>query len=373
MANVYDYLSWRGDIPLSVDPFNELDGMVLARLAYLPFDYIMEQGNWEPVRLGTAIPVLLGKYSRGAANLTKNAVNILNALNGCERFAQFELLCYINIFDEEEQIQFAAVTFRLAENSYFAAYRGTDNTLVGWKEDFNMSFVCPVPAQLQAVKYLEVVADKAVRECESGSPRFIVGGHSKGGNLAVYASAFCREDVQHRIDRVYNYDGPGFNSTVISSPGYQQICSRVTTLVPQSSIVGMLLEHEEKYTIVRSTNTSIWQHDTASWQLTRTGFTRLDSVTASSRFIDYTLKAWMESMTPERRERFCDAIYSILKDTDVTTLRELGKNKSVNLKKVLLSIRNLDEETRRDILYALKLLLKSAKFGMIRALGDKQP
>ena len=117
MANVYDYLSWRGDIPLSVDPFNELDGMVLARLSYLPFDHIMEQGNWEPMRLGTAVSVLLGKHSRGTANLTKNAVSILNALNGCERFSEFELLCYINIFDEEEQIQFAAITFRLSENS----------------------------------------------------------------------------------------------------------------------------------------------------------------------------------------------------------------------------------------------------------------
>lgn len=375
MADVYDYLTWRGDVPFSFSPFNEIDGMILARLSYLPFDAVTEQRSFTAVPLEKARETLLSKHASGERKLTKNQQNILSALKNCDRYSQVALCYYVNVFEERNQTQFAAVTFSIGENRYFAAYRGTDNTLVGWKENFNMSFSSTVPAQELALEYLNTVGNEllsrpAAKNAENPLS-LIVGGHSKGGNLAVYAAAFADKELQPLIEKVYNYDGPGFNDAIILSPGYQRICSRVTTLVPQSAIVGMLLEHEEKYTIVRSTNSSIWQHDTASWQLTRDGFTRLESVTSSSRFIDYTLKAWMNSMSRERRERFVDACYTVLIDTDASTLREIGANKYSSLRKIVASFRSLDEPTRKDVTFAFKLLLRSAKLGMIRMLGDK--
>lgn len=369
MANVYDYLAWRGDIPFTHSPFNEIDGMVLARLAYLPLDGLALQGGSSPVPIPAIGDALLGQHEKGSVKLTKNAFDLLTALRGCERYAGVLAFDYVNVFDKESETQFAAVSFRIDEKSFCCSYRGTDSTLVGWKENLNMSFTTPVPAQEQAVRYLAGAAE-IISQLEPDY-RLTVAGHSKGGNLAVYAASYCDKAIQDRIGLVYNYDGPGFTDTVVLSPGYQRICTHVHTLVPQSSVVGMLLEHEEKYTVVRSTNKNIMQHDPTSWELTRDGFIRLESVTSSSRFIDYTLKAWMNSMNRQRREKFIDAVYQLLLTTDAATIRELNENKYSSFKKLWSSVRTMDEQTRKDMTFALKLLVKSAKLGMIRMLQDK--
>ena len=372
MANLYDYLAWRGDVPFSVAPFNEIDAMIAARLAYLPFEGVMGQKAFVPVPFEQVASTLLIKHAAESLKLTKNQLNLLNAMQGAERFKPLEFLYYVNVFDEESETQFAAVACRVAPELYFLAFRGTDNTLVGWKEDLNMSFVSPVPAQKQAVKYLENAVRIALQLADGEKEvRFIVGGHSKGGNLAVYSAAFASESVQDLIERVYNFDGPGFDGSVISAPGYKRISPKVNTLVPQSSVVGMLLEHEEKYTIVKSRGQNLRQHDTASWELDRSGFIQVESVTNASRFVDCTLKGWMTELPPDRREKFCDAVYQILKDTDANTLRDIGRNKYSSLRKIILSIRSLDEQTRQDINYCLRLLLKSAKLGMVRMVQEK--
>ena len=383
MANVFDYLEWRGDILFEHSPFNEVDGAVLAMLAYVPFDTVLGQRAFLPEPIGSVAEKMLLRRSAGRVSLTENAFRLLTALVSCPRFNALELMYYVNVFNPASQNQFAAITVRLAKDRYFVAYRGTDNTLVGWKEDLNMSFSCPVPAQGEAVRYLDSLGKKlgimpenenektSVFLFPSSNCRLIVGGHSKGGNLAVYASAYCAEAVRERIDSIYNFDGPGFTEKVLSSEGYKAVCERVKTFVPQSSIVGMLLGHEEKYTIVRSTNSSIWQHDTYSWEIERDRFLRLESVTNGSKFMDYTLKNWMTSLPPERRERFCDAVYTVLSDTKAFTLKELSQNKIETMRRAYSSIKNLDEQSRKDLTYTMKMFFKSAKVGMIKMLEDK--
>ncbi len=383
MANILDYLIWRGDIPFSAVPFNEVDAVILSRISYMRLDRFMFYAGMDPISLPSAVKKLLDPSVRPSANpLSESNIKMLTALSDAPRYSGIEMLYYVSHFDAKHQVQFAAVTFRLAENSYYVAFRGTDNTLIGWKEDFNMSFSCPVPSQGEAVRYLDSLGRKlgvipaakeegALPAVPASDCRFIVGGHSKGGNLAVYSSAFCSEELQKRIDLVYNFDGPGFNPPVLESEGYTRICDRVSTFVPQSSVVGMLLEHEEKYTIVRSTSKNIWQHDTFSWEVGRSGFTALESVTNGSRFLDYTIKAWMTSLEPARRERFVDAVYRVLLDTNVSTVRELTQNKFSTFRKVYASVRKQDEQTRKDLAHSVKLFAKSAKVGMIKLLEER--
>lgn len=215
--------------------------------------------------------------------LAKYDVDLLKLLAENRRYRNMKLTYYVNQIENESQMQFSAVTVQISKKLHFVSYRGTDNTLVGWKEDFNMSFTCPVPAQKSAVEYLEQVASKTTGE-------LILGGHSKGGNLAVYAAAFCKQALQGRIATVYNFDGPGFSQKVIKAEGYINICNKVTTYVPQSSIVGMLLEHEEKYTIIHSNQLGIMQHDIYSWMVERNHLVTLREITNSSKVIDRTLK-----------------------------------------------------------------------------------
>ena len=359
MKNLFDYLYWRGDLSLRFVQFQELDGAILARLAYLPLERLFPQGLERPLPLAEAGAQLLALPGLAEQMTQPEDLHLLRVLLTGERFRHAELVGFSSLTDEESQTQFSALALRLRPDEVTVAFRGTDNTLVGWKEDFNMGFVCPVPGQTLAVQYLERLAVRY-----SGALRLC--GHSKGGNLAVYAAAFCAPAVQERILGVYNYDGPGFDETVLFREGYRAVCARAHTFVPQSSVIGMLLGHEEAYTIVHSERVGLMQHDIYSWEVERDGFHHLETVTNSSRFIDYTIKAWIAGMDAQQRERFVDAIYGIMKETKAETLRDLNENRINSARHVLRSLRSLDEQTRSDVTHALSLLVRSTKAGFIQ-------
>lgn len=365
MANIFDYLFWRGDLSLKQDKFNEVDGMILARLSYIPFECIVEQFIDFSLTVGKIYSLQLGSLDFQDKVIEKEDIQLVSALSECKRFFEMEVLAYKNLIDLESQTQFSAITVCLDSDLYYISFRGTDNTLVGWKEDFNMGFTCPVPSQKQAVQYLTEMAGQV-------KGNFILGGHSKGGNLAVYAAAFCDVAIQERIQAVYNYDGPGFDETVLSKKGYKCICNRINTFVPQSSIVGMLLGHEEKYTIVHSSQViGPLQHNIYSWDVEQDHFIYLETVTNTSRFVDFTLKEWIASMDSTQREKFVDTIYMILAETNAHTFKELGENWFLNAKAVLKSIKNLDDETRKAVTETLHVLKQSAKKGFTYTIQKK--
>lgn len=365
MSGIFDYFAWRGDLTPEQDALNEVDAVILARLSYLPFERIWEERGDGALTVAGAAEAMLAIPDLAELVLSDEDVRLLGELQSSTRFRNLEIFSFASEIDEETQTQFSAVAFQLAEDRVFIAFRGTDNTLVGWKEDFNMSFICPVPAQRLALHYTEGIAEKF-------GGHLILGGHSKGGNLAVYAAAFCDRTIQDRIDRVYNYDGPGFDDKVLDAEGYRKICERVRTFVPQSSIVGMLLGHKEKYTIVHSAQAiGPWQHDTYSWEVLRNHFVCLESVDQGSRILDYTLKAWIADLDYEQREQFVNVIYDILTETDAFTLRDLGENWFSSAAIVLKSVKNLDEPTRRAVSEALSLLMKSAKDGVTAVLREE--
>lgn len=363
MANLLDYMAWRDDLTLERDALNEIDGVILARVAYFPFDAIGMSGKTR-ISLGAAMAAFLLVPDIKSKVLFREDYNLIKRLGDSPRFRGMELFGYENIFEAEKETQFSAVTVALGDGRHYVSFRGTDNTLVGWKENFNMSFESPVPAQLLAVKYLEKIAG-------SVKGRLVLGGHSKGGNLAVYAGAFCGGAIQDRLDAVYNFDGPGFVQKVLDEPGYDRICGRVRTLVPQSSVVGMLLEHEEEYAIVYSTQSGLLQHDVYSWETEQTHFVRLETVTDGSYFVDAALTDWIASLDNTQREAFVDAVYTILSETNATTLREMGEHWFSSAMAILRSLRELDEPTRETVKATLQALLRSAGEELLRPTRDR--
>ena len=364
--NLFDYIFWRGDLSLDAAPFNEVDGVILARLSYLPFERILPQGPEDAVSIARAARLLHALPDAGDAVLQQEDLHLLSVLAESPRFRDMGLSDFVSRLDPGTQTQFSAVTVLLEGGGVFVSYRGTDNTLVGWKEDFNMGFVCPVPAQEMAVDYLNQAGTR--------HPGILLaGGHSKGGNLAVYAASFCAGEVQRRLRAVYNYDGPGFDEQVLYRPGYQAVCGRVNTFVPQFSVVGMLLGHRERHTVVHSGQTGILQHNVYSWDVWRDRFAVLEEVSSSSRFIDFTLKAWMQDFAPAQRETFFDTLYEILTGTRASTFRELEENWFASAVSMVRSFRNLDEPTRRAVTHALSLLVQSARTGLTEVIQKKEP
>lgn len=349
MANIFDYMEWR-DIELTKVEFNEIDNLILSRLSYFPLDDLIR--NEEEITIKEVYDRY--KKSKNATRiLQKEDADLFPVLANSKRFGRMQLTQYINKIDQIQEKQFSAVTILMPDDTIYVSYRGTDNTIVGWKEDFNMSFIEIVPAQVEAVIYLENIAKKYKNKIR-------VGGHSKGGNLAVYASAFCNLKIQKRIINIYNNDGPGFCDKVINSKEYKSIVNRVHKYIPQTSIIGRLLNTEEKTTILKSTQTGIMQHDLYSWQVLGDRFVK-DELTNSSEFIDKTITNWLKEVSPKQRGEFFDTLFDILNTTEAETLAELGKNKLETFKILVGSYKNVDDESKEVLLKTLSVLFQSAK------------
>lgn len=301
MANILEYLDWRGDLTLLERPFNEVDNLILAEICYLDFSGFVPAGfqTQQVTLLDAASAYFAAHPETNMGVLVPDQIPVLvEHAAKTARFSDVRLLGYVNRIDEKTQTQFSALTMLLPDGSAYVAFRGTDDTIVGWKEDFNMAFTPEIPAQKYAAEYLRQV---------SGALPFrplLVGGHSKGGNLAVYAAVFCGQDVQNRILAVYNNDGPGFYSSLLSLPEHKPVAGKITTLLPESSVVGMLLEHEEAYQVVRSTQVGLMQHDGFSWQVKGERFEHLTELAEGG-------KSWIRRSGPSCGSSPSPSAYSL--------------------------------------------------------------
>lgn len=350
MSDMFDYLVWRGDLSFRQSPVNMVDNLLFSCLAYVVLQDIVGGFHNGDTKTITEAAMEFAALSEEEKNLRdKNDENIFMAMAETERFGGLVLQYHVQQLDKSSEKQFAAITIALDDGSNFVAFRGTDYSVIGWKEDFNMTFVSGVPAQLEAAKYLNTVAER------TQGPLY-VGGHSKGGNLAIYAAAFCDSHVQTRIAAIYNNDGPGFLEDVIASPGYRAICDKIYTYVPQTSFFGLALEHAEEYVVIESKEHFLMQHDPYSWSVKGAEFVYLEEVTPSGKFLDQTVRGWLAGLTAEDREQFVDAVYEILAREDAETLQDTAKHWLTNAGELIQTLRNVDDETSEMMQRTLKLL-----------------
>lgn len=355
MANIIDYVLWRGDIPLAQVPLDAVDALVLSYLSYMPFDGMVgEAFSKSGALLSDAAEYFLenGLSSSCMMDSAKDDCELLQAVKDSERFGTLRLTGYVNRYDEQTQEQFSAITFLPPWGPAFVAFRGTDSTVVGWKEDFNMSFSSEVPAQGAALDYI-------VRAASALPMHAILGGHSKGGNLAAYAGVFAPQDVQERIVCVYNFDGPGFNEQVIASQEFHQIDMRIHTYVPQSSLIGILLWHAEPFIVVKSDAGGIFQHNPYSWQVMGGRFITVPDRTRESRLAEETIKNWLSTLDNSERKRVIDGVYGVLSASDGRNVSDLFEGR--NVRAILRAVSSMDDETKDVIVDSFKRLGASLK------------
>ena len=381
-TTVADYLTWRGDIPFSVDPFNEVDNLVLCIISYINFRRFPELLTRNP-REAVSLRDICQKLTQEDEQLGLSQLSYIPVAQQAaqtERFAGTRMFAVEDRSDQETQ--FAAVSFLLPDKSVFVAFRGTDTSLVGWKEDFNMSYLESVPAQVRAAEYTAEI----MRLCRFLKVR--IGGHSKGGNLAAWAGLHLPHKNYGRLLAVYNNDGPGFNRSMTERPEYVLLRDKMHTFIPESSIVGVLLEHCEDYTVIASTAKSIMQHEALSWCTERNRFIHLEERSTMGRRSDDVLRDWIGSMTPQERKDFTDAFFEILsmggKARTLDDVQEMGLSGAVALVK---EYAGADEKTRRILVETFKRLAvdigeevaTSAQDGLkqatefLRNLGRKKP
>lgn len=369
MRNIFDYLVWRGDLDFSSDPPNEVDALILARASYLPFDGFVSKEASEQMAFSDFCKALMAEEDFEKRLLFEEDKPFLEKLALSRRFAQIGVSAFVNEISEASETQFSAVTFEWMPKHYCVAFRGTDNTLIGWKEDFNMSFTFPVPAQTSSRLYVENL-ENFLADAEE----IVLIGHSKGGNLAIYAGLYSKPELRRKISKIYNFDGPGFPREVLETEAYRELAPRILTYLPRSSVVGILLEQDEDYTIVNSHKEGIFQHDILTWDVLGKSLVRLDGRSNTSFFVDHTLRNWIAEMSVEQRERFVDLVYELMCRTEAKTLDDLSENWFDNARVILRSVTGMNAEDQKVIKETLRILFKSTAVGFVRSLkGEKRP
>ncbi len=356
MANLSEYLAWRGDITFDEVSLTVVDALLLSQLSYLDLRGII--GKTERKKECTLAYAAKRFWQLHAEEEFADCVSfavrsagiLLREMAKTNRFRDLVLRNYVNRNDLTLEEQFTALEVVLGRRESFISFGGTDDTLIGWKEDFNMCFLSPIPAQLDAKSYLESVL-------LGGGRKVYIGGHSKGGNLSVYSAVKCRKLFRRNILRVFNFDGPGFNREFIESERYQEMKERIETWVPESSIVGMLLEHEEDYRVVKSSQNGFMQHDVTSWEVLGAGFIRLPAVKESSRRLAAGVKDWMRGLSPEELSQFGERIYEVLTVTDAKTLADLNKDRWKSVTAIIQSFSTVDKKTKEMLFDLLKAMV----------------
>lgn len=325
MQDLFDYLKWRGDLPIEADGFNEIDNLIFSILSYLGFDKVVPSpSSKRSVSIGDVVE---GMHERDndktldkEGGFFERIPALLDKIAHTKRFHQTRLSNYENQFDPERTKQFSATAFSIGKKLHYIAFRGTDDTIVGWKEDLQMSFQEEVSAQLEAAKYLKKVLGLL-------PGKLFLGGHSKGGNLAVFSAAKLSKIQQMRIQKIYNNDGPGFLPSLVESEGYQRILPKIITIIPQFSIVGTLLEHRESFKIVASHENGLLQHDPFSWKVLGPSFVIEDNLSETSVKMQQAIKGWLAEMSYDERGQFAEALFGIIDETGVEKMSELSNEK----------------------------------------------
>lgn len=367
MTNILDYVAWRGDLSFTQDPPNQVDMLVFSAIVYLRFGEDVKDGEPSLREAAESFFALPDYIHRARA---KNDLELLRAAAASRRFGDVKLFTFREQFVPEENTQFAAVTFLLSDGSMVLSFRGTDDTLVGWKEDLSMCYQQVIPSQQLAVQYTHDI-------WESRTAPMRLCGHSKGGNLAVFAAARSSPMIQQWILAVFSNDGPGFSDYMMGDPGYLAMVPRIRTFVPQSSLIGMIMEHEEPFTIIHSSQVGgIMQHDLFTWEVMGKEFLPVEEITADSRFIRRTIRNWLDSMDQEARSRMVEALFGLLTTGDVSHLSEVLHPKNVrNYLKTL----GADQETRKILGSEFQALIEAARkarqdmAGEVKALDSPDP
>ena len=335
MGNIMDYISWRGDLSFAQSPFNEVDNLILACFSYVNLDGIPAVSGQKGIELKKLVKEFKKLHTIKELEADKSFIRLapfmMFEMAKSVRFGNCVIRNYVNEIVTEAEQQFSAVEIVLDDGTSYISFRGTDDTIIGWKEDFNLS-TGVVPAQERAVEYMQRISDKAY-----GMLR--VGGHSKGGNLAIYGSVMCKS-AHDKILEIYSNDGPGFSKEFQESPETAEMMPKIIRIIPEYSIIGTLLEHEKQPIIVASTSRGLLQHDGFSWEVQGPGLVRRDSLNKTAlRFIDI-LHKWIDGMDTEQKRLLIEDLFATLQASGYENLSEV---QSGGLKSLAAMVKRLDK------------------------------
>lgn len=360
MKNMLDYIKEFGHVSFEERAFSEIDALVLTELEYLPLEKVVPSDeNGENFVTVKEIAEYMQEHKQELFDenpmmITQERHEVSQVIADAPRFQSLKFFGVVSEWDKDTTKQFAAVTVEVEPSVRLVVFRGTDETLIGWKEDFLMTYSPLVAAQTDAKEYL-------AKQASLWGGDLMVSGHSKGGNLAIYAAATQEEDVQLRIVDIFCFDSPGLYRSVLETKGYQNIVPLAMRYIPQDSLVGLMLESEVPYVIVKSNATGAMQHSAMTWEIEDGQFIKMEKLTKNSQLNDQTFKKWTESVSDEELELFWNVFFELLFSVGIDTVNDLYGQFMHYVQEFLKAAGDMDEE-KRELLTRIALLLVSTRF-----------
>lgn len=360
MKNMLDYIKEFGHVSFEERAFSEIDALVLTELEYLPLEKVVPSDeNGENFVTVKEIAEYMQEHKQELFDenpmmITQERHEVSQVIVDAPRFQSLKFFGVVSVWDKDTTKQFAAVTVEVEPSVRLVVFRGTDETLIGWKEDFLMTYSPLVAAQTDAKEYL-------AKQASLWDGDLMISGHSKGGNLAIYAAATQVEDVQLRIVDIFCFDSPGLYRSVLETKGYQNIVPLAMRYIPQDSLVGLMLESEVPYVIVKSNATGAMQHSAMTWEIEDGQFIKMEKLTKNSQLNDQTFKKWTESVSDEELELFWNVFFELLFSVGIDTVNDLYGQFMHYVQEFLKAAGNMDEE-KRELLTRIALLLVSTRF-----------
>lgn len=354
MTNMFDYLKWRGDILFSQVPLNKIDALIFAQLSYVNMENLVCSDFSSPITIKQLYQNYINSKDFPTRNTSyykkKKTTELLAAAASCERYCNVEVCHHIQIIDEQKSEQFKAVTFILPQQTVIAI-SGTDDTIIGWKEDFMLSFSQNIPSYQDALTYFEKTASYF-------SAPLILTGHSKGGNICINTAVNCDKKLQKQIQAVYNFDGPGFEKKFFLQDSFKQIEEKVFSFYPSGSIVGMIYYHPKKYEIVKSNGVALNQHKATLWEICGSDFIHEKEFASQSIIFNESLNNWTRHVSEKNRAIIANNLFDIISSSGAKTLTELGHIKIKSLQNMFSTYTNLKNPQSEDLKLFVKIMFE---------------
>lgn len=349
MKNIFNYIKNYGHLPFSKEPFNDIDNVVFSALSYV--DFVKEQINGNLTINKIANIYFKNRTKKQLDNniiAVKSGIKVLEAIKDTTRYKDLIISGYEYIASDETQ--FCAMTVKIDDNLSYIAFEGTDHLISGWKEDFELSYKFPVKAQYLAIKYVN-------KHIKHSSNKVIIGGHSKGGNLAIISSMYCHFWKRKKIIKIYNNDGPGLRKEQIESKKYKLIRNRLVCIIPNYSLVGLLLRQENNYKVVFSYERGLLAHDFVNWKVDGNAFSLTKLSLLSKGMKDGIIK-WLDKYNDTERKRFVESLFQVCSEAEIDNLLDYKADKLSNTIKIIKATKNINQETKDMIIELFKLLVK---------------
>lgn len=353
MSGLFRYLQAYGDQTISTMKINDVDLLIMAQLAQFSLVGDSPEGislrdaltRWE------AEPVQ--PLDRRFGNEAKNDRELARLLLAGRRFSTMRLIATRSVSDGDREMRFAGIAILLGDGTVVVSYRGTDSTVIGWKESCHLALMNPIPSQTESIFFLRDVAamtKEPIRLC----------GHSKGGNIAVYAACMCESAVRDRIQDILSFDGPGFDFDMAYSLRYQAIADRVRLVVPGSSIVGLLFEQRAEPRFISSKKPLLMQHDPYNWQTAGADFAPARRQSIISAYFTKVLRSFFAALPLSSRADFIEALFHLFEATGAKTFPELLEKFPKNAVRIVRALSEKDRACLKVLLGVFRVFLRSA-------------